>query len=153
MMRQALRLSLDDIGEVLFQRGGGAGMQFLPPGADRCVARRFLHQCVFEPVGGLRGGAAAGYQASLAQLRESGVQIRLSDDLPDQIMGELVTEHCTDLRDLASLRREAIKTGRHRNLQNRRNVLSRGWGRGQNRGQPILRVGALEHRLGQLLDE
>jgi hypothetical protein len=59
VMSEQLRLALDEIGEMLFQHGANARVQFLAPPAQQGRVGSVLHQRVFEQVGGVRSNAAA----------------------------------------------------------------------------------------------
>ena len=111
MMGEQFGLALDEIGEMRFQCRGDAPMQFLPSPAQQRAVGSVLHQRVLEEVGGMRSGAAAKQQSSIAQLSQRGLQfpLRTLCHRLDQFIGKLAAEHCADLRGLLGRRPEPVE--------------------------------------------
>jgi hypothetical protein len=76
----------------------------------------------------------------------------LRDQL-DQLVGEFPTQYRADLRDLPGRCADAVEPRDQRGVQGRRHRQCRQRARRKHRGEPIVAVGAFEHRLGQLFDE
>src|SRR5258706_6700556 len=75
MMRKQFRLALDEIGEILLQYRGDAGVQFLASRAQQGAVGGVLHQGVLEQIRGMRRDAAAEEEPGIAQSAERGVEI------------------------------------------------------------------------------
>ena len=121
MAGEQRRLGRDDLREPVFEGGGDAGVELLPPAAQQGVISRVLHQRVLEGVLGVGRGAAPVDQLGADQLRQRVVELRRRhpSHRADQLVRELPAERRPDLRHLAH-RRQAVEPGQERGLQARR---------------------------------
>ena len=71
----------------------------------------------------------------------------------DQLIGKLAAEHRADLRDLLRRRPEPVEPRHQRGMQGHRHRLRDERCSLQHRGPPVALRGAVQHRLGQFLDE
>ena len=112
VLRDQLRLVLQDLGKVRGQRVGDAPVQFRAPVAQHGVVRGFLHQDVLESVDRIGRLPAPEDQLGGAQLAQRALQLVLGQlgDRGEQLVREFATDHGGDLRDLLD-RTEAIQAG------------------------------------------
>ena len=122
VVRQQLRAGSRQLGELLLQHLGDAGVEVLAAGFEQGAVGGVLDQRVLEAVGRLGRRAAAEDQLGRDQLVERGSQLRLRPvgDRGEQRVGELAADRGADLRDLLD-RREAVEAGEQRVVERRGN--------------------------------
>ena len=154
MVRERLRLRLDDLRVPLLERVGDRGMQLCASALQESGVGGVSHKRVLEGIDRVGYLAPAEYQ-----LRPNQLGKRLLQRLPrqpgyrvQQLVGELATHHGADLSHLPH-RRQSVEPRHQRCMQCRRNRH-----RGQRTIEHVVVVALLqqpgfEHGLGQLLDE
>ena len=154
MVGHELRLSGYDFRELALQRCRNAGMDLPASTAQHGAIGCVLHQRVLEGVLCIGRGAPLEDQFGAYELRQGPVHLvlRHGRDGADQLMRERPSEGRSDLRHLAH-GCQAIEPCQERGLERGRDGKPR---HGPSRIKAVARVGqhaALDHRLGQFLDE
>ena len=111
VMSEQLRLSLDEIGEMLFECRRDARVQLLPSPAQQGRVGGVLHQRVLEQVRGVRSRTPTKQEPGIAELIQCGSQLLLRTlrDWRDQFIGELAADHRANLRNFLGNRAEPIE--------------------------------------------
>jgi hypothetical protein len=130
-------------------------MQFLPPCPQQGAIRRILHQRVLKQIGGLRRKPPAEQKPGFREPVEASPQLDGGPlrHLLNQIVAEFAAKHRADLPDLLGERPEPIEARDQGGVQCGGDRQLRKRTCRQDRGDPVVRIAAFEHGLGQLFDE